>query len=188
MGIFYTNYTLRGPSPQQVAKFLAGRSAIVAPIQNECVVVFDGESESQDSGVINSLATHLSTNLECPVLAILNHDDSILWYQLVVNGVVVDEYDSAPSYFEPTAEPSGPAGGDTQKLYKAFGVSNHDEVNAVLRKASFDEEGYTFAFERHMALIQALGLPDFGVGRGFDAISSGDLPEGHHSTDFLPVG
>ena len=68
MGNFYTNYTLKGPSQQAVAAALAGRSAIVTPAQDGCVVVFDEQSDDQDSAVITELASHLSRELRCRVL------------------------------------------------------------------------------------------------------------------------
>ena len=52
------------------------------------------------------LGTRLSLEFGCPVLAVLNHDDDILWYQLFENGKLADEYDSTPGYFDATAEPS----------------------------------------------------------------------------------
>jgi hypothetical protein len=187
MGNFYTNYTLRGPSQQAVAAALVGRSAIVTPAQNGCVVVFDEQSDDQDSAVISELASHLSRELRCPVLAVLNHDDDILWYQLYLSGELADEYDSSPGYFDPSAEPSAPAGGDPQKLCIAFGASAVAEVEGVLRKSSYDEGGYTFALDRHADLARVLGIPAFGVGAGFCYISNGELPEGVAEGDLLRV-
>lgn len=187
MGNFYTNYTLRGPSPQAVAAALAGRSAFVTPAQNGCVVVFDEESDEQDTEIITELASRLSRELRCPVLAVLNHDDDIFWYQLYLSGELADEYDSSPGYFDPEAEPSAPAGGDAQKLCSAFGASSVAEVESVLRKSSFDEDGYTFAFERHADLARALSLPAFGVGAGFRYVSEGELPEGLDEDRLLRV-
>jgi hypothetical protein len=178
MGNFYTNYTLRGPSQQAVAAALAGRSAIVTPEQDGCVVVFDEASDDQDQEVITGLASRLSRELSCPVLTVLNHDDDIFWYQLYLSGELADEYDSSPGYFDPSAEPSAPAGGDAQKLCSAFGASGVAEVESILRKSSFDEGGYTFAVERHTDLARALGIPSFGVGAGFRYVADGELPEG----------
>ena len=177
MGNFYTNYTLRGPSPQEIVAALAGRSAIVTPVQDGCVVVFDEESDEQETEVITRLASHLSRELSCPVLAVLNHDDDILWYQLFLSGALADEYDSSPGYFDSVAEPSVPAGGDAQKLCSAFG-GDVARVESILRKSSFEEGGYAFAVERHAALARALGIPSFGVGAGFGYVSQGELPEG----------
>jgi len=178
MGNFYTNYTLRGPSQQAIVAALAGRSAIVTPARDGCVVVFDEESEEQDTEIITLLASRLSRDLRCTVLAVLNHDDNIFWYQLYLSGDLADEYDSSPGYFDPAAEPSAPAGGDAQKICSAFGASAVAEVESVLRKSSFDEDGYTFEVERHTDLARALCIPSFGVGAGFRYVSEGELPQG----------
>jgi hypothetical protein len=185
MGNFYTNYTLRGPSQQAVAKALAGRHAIVAPAQDGCVVVFDEESDEQDQTVISDLASGLSRQFGCSVLAVLNHDDDIFWYQLYLAGELVDDYDSSPGYFDPSAEPSAPTGGDAQKLCSAFGAGDVAEVESVLRKSTFDEGGYPFAVERHSDLVHALGIPSFGVGAGFRYVANGELPEGLTEEDLI---
>ena len=164
MGDFYTNYTIRGPSQQDVANALAGRNAVVTPAHNGCVVAFDEQSDEQDREIIAKLASRLSGKLRCPVLAVLNHDDDILWYQIYENGNLTDEYDSSPGYFDPEAEPCAPVGGDAQRLCVAFGVSNTATVESVLRKSSYDEEGYASACERHADLLRALGLPECAVG------------------------
>lgn len=187
MGNFYTNYTLRGPSQQAVAEALAGCSAIVTPVQDGCVVVFDEQSDEQDMEVITKLAARLSREFTCPVLVVLNHDDDIFWYQLYLSGELADEYDSSPGYFDPSAEPSGPVGGDAQKLCNVFGVSNIAAVESVLRKSSFDESGYTFAVERHTDLARVLGIPSFGVGAGFRYVADGELPDGLEEDDLVRV-
>lgn len=187
MGSFYTNYTLRGPSQKSVAKVLAGRSAIVTPAQNGCVVVLDEESDEQDQGIITELAARLSREFCCPALAVLNHDDDIFWYQLYIKGELADEYDSSPGYFDESAEPSDPVGGDAQKLCQAFGVNTEAEVERVLRKSAFDEDGYTFASERHADLVEALGIPSFGVGIGYCYAAEGELPEGLDEDDLVRV-
>jgi len=187
MGNFYTNYTLRGPSQQEVAKALAGRSAIVTPAQGGCVVVFDERSEEQDDKVIAALAARLSRDFGCPVLAVLNHDDDILWYQLYLDGTLADTYDSSPGYFNPSAKPSAPAGGDARKLCNAFGAAKVAEVEAILRKSSLGGEGYVFAVDRHADLARDLGIPPFGVGVGFNDIADGELPDGLDEDDLITV-
>ena len=187
MGNFYTNYTLRGPSQQTVAKALSGRSAIVTPAQDNCVVVFDEESDNQDVRIIAALASRLSNEANCPVLAILNHDDDILWYRLYLSGELAGEYDSSPSYFDPSAEPSDPVGGDAKKLCSAFGASDVMEVEKILRKSSFNDDGYTFAVDRHADLARALGIPSFGVGTGYQYVVSGELPDGLEGDDLTRV-
>lgn len=187
MGNFYTNYTLRGPSQQVIAAALTGRSAIVTRAQDDCVVVFDEESEEQSQEVISGLASRLSRELLCPVLAVLNHDDDVFWYQLYVNGELADDYDSSPGYFDPSANSSEPVGGDAQKLCDAFGSSNVAEVENTLRKSSFVDGGYTFAVERHGDLVRALGIPSFCVGAGYCYVTDGDVPEGLDDKDLFRV-
>ena len=183
MGNFYVNYTLRGVRQEAVAKALAGRRCIVTPSANDTVVAFDEESDNQDPQVISLLATELSRTLHCPVLAVLNHDDDILWYQLYKDGTLQDEYDSSPGYFDPSAAPSAPAGGDAAKLCAAFGSAKVEEVDRVLRRSAFDDGGYTFAFERHGDLVSALGISAFGVGTAYGSFEYNELPEGLSADD-----
>src|SRR4051794_21847985 len=178
MGNFYVNYTLRGVTQHAVADALAGRTCVVTPPADDTVVVFDEQSDEQDQRVIASLANELSGRLRCPVLAVLNHDDDVLWYRLYTNGKLQDEYDSSPGYFDPSAEPSAPAGGDAAKLCSAFGSSNTDEVERVLRMSGFDDEGYSFAVERHADLVAALGISAFGIGTAFASFENDEVPEG----------
>ena len=190
MGNFYVNYTLRGPTQKAVAAALKGRSAIVTRAENGCVIVFDEESDEQNQEVIAALGSRLSEELGCPVLAVMNHDDDILWYHLYLNGELADEYDSNPAYFDDEAEPAGPAGGDAHALCAAFGRSNEEEVGKILRKSTLDEddeEAYTFAIERHSDLVRALGLPEFAVGGGFSYINDRELPEGLSEDDLMRV-
>ena len=187
MGNFYTNFTLRGPTQQSAAQAMAGRSAFVTPQQADCVVIFDQESDEQDMEVITALGNRLSKDLSCPVLAVLNHDDDILWYQLHTNGQLIDQYDSSPGYFDGgEEEPSGPEGGDARKLC-AFGSQNVAAVEAILRKTRLQEGGYVFAYERHAALVEALGIPAFAVGMGFGYVEGGELPPDLEESDLLRV-
>jgi hypothetical protein len=187
MGNFYTSYTLRGPSQQLVAAALAGRSAIVTPVQDNCVVVYDEESDDQNFEVIAELASRLSERLRCPLLAVLNHDDGILWYQLYLNGELVDEYNSSPGYFNDSDEESamaGPEGGDAKKLCEAFDANTVNEVEKILRKPALERNGYVFAVERHADLVGALGIPSIAVG-GFEQVEGGELPEDLNARDCI---
>jgi hypothetical protein len=182
MGNFYTNYTLRAPTPQAVASLLAGRKAFVSPSQNGCVVAFD-EATEQDIDAAGNLAKDLSHRLQCAVLAVSNHDDDILWYRLYERGQLLDEYDSTPGYFD-ASKPSPPAGGDAHKLCTAFGVPDAAaRVEPILRRSSFDDGGYVFAVERHLDLIHALGLPEFAAGASYEYLNSDEFPEGLFPAD-----
>jgi len=56
MGNFYTNYTLRGPSQQAVAKALAGRSAIVTSQRLPPFAVGGGFSYVSDGEIPEGLS------------------------------------------------------------------------------------------------------------------------------------
>jgi len=187
MGSFYVNYTVRGSSQEAVATALVGRVAIVTALQNGCVVVFDEESENQDLSVIDGLAARLSGGLQCPVLAVLNHDDDILLYRLYVRGNLADDYDSTPGYFDPNAEPSEPSGGKAETLCEAFPSADALLVEQVLRKSTFSDDGYVFQTERHGDLVSALGTSSFAVGFGYTYVAAGELPDGLTHTDLTTV-
>jgi hypothetical protein len=174
MGAFYVNYTIRGADQEAVKDVLAGRKAFVLPIQNGCIVVSDKTSDDQDQDEIARLATQLSATLRSTVLAVLNHDDDILWFQLYEGGDLVDEYDSAPDYFDFSArdEIAPPKGGDAKKLCAAFHCQEVSTIEDVLRK------DYVFATERHKDLINLLHLSPYAVGYGYRDLAAGHRPDG----------
>lgn len=176
MGNFYVNFTVRHQDAQAVAAAMAGRRGFVTPVDHGCVVVFDAEAESQEPTAITSTGQKLSAALRSPVLAVLNHDDDILAYQLFIDGAVADEYDSTPDYFEIEESPAS-QGGDAQKLCDAFGSTNVAAVEEILRKQQ-GGDGYVFAVERHEDLVRALDLSSFAIGMGYLYLKRGELPEG----------
>ncbi|WP_425397783.1 hypothetical protein [Aeoliella sp.] len=208
MGNFYVNYTLRGPSQQDVAHALKGRRAAATPYLKECVVVFDEASDSQDDAVILQLAASVSKSLSCPCLSVLNHDDDILKYWLHVSGALEDEYDSNPGYFDfdsmkgldwgaigspddlaaaarKLPSPPPPKGGNALKLCEAFGSNRAAEVESILQRCQQTGDKYVFEVERHHDLIQAIGLPEFAVGTSFASFAYGEFPAGLTEEDIL---
>jgi len=185
MGNFYVNYTVRGVDQQAVAGALAGRHSAVTPADHGAVIVFDEESDGQDTQTISSLAMRMSEALHCPVLAVLNHDDVILWYQLYLSGRLEDEYDSAPGYFEAGDELPVPSGGNAGKLCAAFGATTVEQVEEILRKSGFEGDSYTFAADRHADLVRALGLNEWAVGTAYASLEEGELPEGLSPDDIV---
>lgn len=175
MGNFYVNYTLGGVKQQAVADALAGRKCMVTPPMNNSVVVYDLQSDSQDQAIISGLAKRLSGQLNCPVLAVLNHDDDILWYALYCRGELRDEYDSSPGYFD--GDVTEPKGGDAQTLCSLFGSAQVDDVESILR-SPLEEAKYVFALQRHDDLVHALGISPFGVGGCYKYAEDGEIPEG----------
>jgi hypothetical protein len=170
LGSFYTNHTVRGPSQSKLLEWLRDRPAYVSKSERGLSVVLDAESEDQDGEVLAGLASEISGQLNCHVLAVLNHDDDVLYFELYENGEKIDEYNSSPAFFNESAESDEPTGGNAALLSTIFGASDQGKVEAALRG------DYVFAFERHRDLALALGLPMYSVGLGYNYVSEGDLP------------
>jgi hypothetical protein len=186
MGSFYVNYTVRSADQLAVVKCLKGRSAYVTSVKDGALVVVDEAAETQEADAVREVAELLSTSLKTAVLAALNHDDDMLWLGLFENGRLTDEYNSAPAYFDGGTDP--PTGGNARTLCAAFGRTGKEkEVESVLREASTEEDGYVFAMERHADLVEALGLPAFAVGCGFNYVEEGELPEGLSESDLVKI-
>jgi len=60
----------------------------------------------------------------------------------------------------------------------------------VLRqtRAGNRDEGFIFEYERHEALVAALGIPTIAVSTGFNYIEQGELPEDTTEASFTRVG
>ena len=192
MGNFYTNITLHSHQARIIELLeREDRTAYVTPTVNGCTVVCDEECDEQDTDVLQELAALLSRELQCPALAVLNHDDDVLLYWLYENGHLADQYDSTPGYFSDDEEEDVlPSGGDAHRLCRAFNAMDQvAEVEDVLRTPSFSEdEHYLFAIDRHSDLVEALGVPLFSAGLGYTYIALGDLPEGLEPDALRHVG
>ena len=188
MGSFYTNITLRTADQKRVIDALgaASRTAFVSHPERGCIVVYDSDTEDQDSDGLKELGDTLSAALRCPALAVLIHDDDVLLYTLHENGTVVDEYASA-SLDDGDASPEG---GDAARLCRAFGGTDVANVETILRtdRAGGSAGGYVFETERHEDLVKALGMPLFAVATGFNYLDEGELPEGATPGTFVSVG
>lgn len=171
MGSFYTNHTVRGASQQDLLEWLGPRSALVSKTFGNTSVLLDAACESQDSRLLAKLAAQVSSHFACPVLAMLNHDDDILYFELYESGKKTDEYNSNPNCFDEDddVEPGGPVGGDAVRLCGVFGAGDPVKVEAILRSLKF-----VFARERHRALAEALALPLCAVGFGYNYASADD--------------
>jgi hypothetical protein len=176
MGNFYTSFTVRGADQKSVVKAMSGRKCAVSPTVNGYTVIWDAECETQDENLIHELGQKLSSGLVVPVLAVLNHDDDVLWYALYDSKGKLDEYNSAPGYFNGDATP--PTGGNAQLLTKTMApAAASKSVDQVLRSTD-----YAFALERHSELLATLGMPPFAAS-GYRYISDGELPAGLDKND-----
>ena len=188
MGSFYTNVLVQGATQDQIAEDLrgVGREAYVSPTVGRFTVVYDALSECQDHGLLAHFAGQLSRRLGATAMASLMHDDDVLMYWLFQDGELVDEYSSAPGYFEDAdGEATPPSGGDARRLCLTFGAEGAaDEVERVLR-AFGETDFYVFETDRHHELIRLLGLPAFAADFGFDYIARGETPHGLKQGDLV---
>lgn len=174
MGNFYVNFAVKVPDPQPVADALArgGRRAIVTPPRNGYVVVYDEEADRQATAPILAVGELLARATGRPVLASLNHDDSILCYWLFDGGRLVDSYNSNPAAFDP--DPGEPPWqpGDAHRLSTIIGPGvDAAAVEAILRG------DYVFAVERHQRLAETIGLPAWSVGLGYQYVVGGEVKD-----------
>lgn len=180
MGSFYTNHTLYGPSQAEVLAWLKDGLAYVSKTERNITVVLADASEF--GAEFSDFGIRMSAHFRCPVLAILNHDDDVLYFELYENGVKIDEYDSNPGFAEDKLH-TEPSGGNASHLAAAFHVPNSQiqTIEAILRKTDYVAE-----VDRHEDLAAALGIPKFAVGVGFLHIDYGDpLPWIPESTYIL---
>ena len=191
MGNFYTNITLKCPRREEIISELRRlrRKAFVGPTENGSTVICDEVCDRQNPVALGELARELSRALRCTTLSVLNHDDHILWYQAHKDGCVVDEYDSTPGYFDAEAESSAPIGGSAGALCSALDVAERSEqVEPILRRPSFGEGGYSVESQRHRDLVEALGLPAYAVGVGYNHLTGGERAAAESTAGWTRVG
>jgi len=186
VGSFYTNLALRGPDRDQIIAAVAGLGycAFVSRSLSGLTMVCEERSDTRDLGIWRDVAKQLSRWLQCPALAVLNHDDDVLLYSLYRGGHLLDEYNSCPDYWINQDPPALPQGGDAAVLCEAFGMpGDAAEVNRILRATPGDEDrpaenDFVVAFERHVALVQALRWPEVDYYAGFDLLKREAMPTG----------
>jgi hypothetical protein len=178
MGNFYVNITTRKASQEKIVNFIKskGLSAFVISGPDDYVSIYESICDEQNTKHISGLLEEISKQYSCPTIGMLNHDDSLLAYELWSNGEKVDEYDSCPGYFDPEADEMEPEGGNASLLADLMGTSADVEGVEKILRASGDD--YVFAVERHEALAKALGLPSHTVGYGFGYLLEGEIPQG----------
>lgn len=161
MGNFYTNITVLDANTESIADRLRvlGRTAFVADAHDSSVV-YDRECEAQDTEILAALAEDLSSTLDARALAVLNHDDDVLWLQLYVRGELLAEY----------ANQGGPRV-RARDMCRALGRPDRTLAVWFLLHRPF-----VFQVTRHARLARSLGLPEAAVGSGFTYIERGELP------------
>jgi hypothetical protein len=139
-------------------------------------IICEEQSDTQDEVVWHRVAKQLSEKLDCPALAVMNHDDDILAYALYRNGALLDDYSSWPDYWEESDEPAAPRGGNAHTLCETFGMpGNAAEIERILRTPG-DSDEFVFASERQAALLKALDCPEIPCQQGFTYITEEGAP------------
>lgn len=147
MGTFFTNIHVKSDNQKAVKDTLIKSDAVPAFVskpENGWISVYAYETESQDEEAMKRICSALSEGTKSGVIGTTNHDSDIFLYVLAENGVVVDEYNSCPSYFEGGDDP--PSGGDAQRLIK-YCVAGTElaELETILRGG-----GLNLSLDSHM--------------------------------------
>lgn len=174
MSKFYANITIQGTPQSEVVAYVNGIGVVayVSATARTATVVFPEDLGSQEG-----LAVSLSARFNCPALLVMNYGDTVLLYQLYVNGEQVDAYVSSPHEELDTGGQPIPEG-DAKLLSATFGMERRAaRVERVLRRPTHPTRGYALAVNRHGELARALGLPLFAVGTGYRDIEVGELPQ-----------
>ena len=161
MGNFYTNVTVLGPGREEVAEFLRQRrwSAYVSPTRERQTVVYDALADEQDTDRLARVARDLSERFSCPAFAVLDHDDSELWFELYERGARTAAFDSS------SGERTG-----LRALCSAWGRSG-----AVLPLQLLLVVPMLFQSWRHGAIAKLLGLPPWSVNLGYRYLDEAEV-------------
>lgn len=187
MGLSYTNIVLYKAQQVLTANYLCEqkRIAYVSPTIRNYTVVYDRETEDQDTRVLTGLAKSLSKRFKCSVFASLVHDSDLFLYWIYGNGKLLDSYNSLPGYFG--AKKSGrtrPKGGNAVKLCKAFdkmeAVEKVGQIFTLVEQGNASDDWtqeYLQGEDIHKAVAQALDMPAFSISTGYLRILNTNLPE-----------
>lgn len=187
MGSFYVNVTVRGPAQSDVIAAVTERAAFVSQTVAGCTLILDETCESQLEAEIITFAAVLSYRLRCPAFSAFVHDDDIFVYWLHRDGTLLDMYNSNPGAFAPPGMTfAGPAGGNASLLASTFEVAESPSLSAALQ-TPHGTGNYVLETNRHRDLAEALGLPPFSAGLGYNYLQRGDFPGAAASTFYATL-
>jgi hypothetical protein len=160
MGLFCVNFHFRTADDKALSEALKRRGATrhrIVPAKSGWTSLYEEQASEQDDRRIRDLAAGLSKDLLVAAIAFLVHDSDIACYWLYENGELLDEYNSAPGYFDESDGPPTPSGGRTDVLvrYCKPGVSQ-DDLAQVLSENTV--RATTFADDLIRRLAKALGI------------------------------
>jgi hypothetical protein len=191
MGASFTNLHIRNAATQAICATLPKLTpsrAYVSPPSNGWVTVYLEVTEDQNEKTLCAFASGLSRTLKTDVLGFLVHHSDIAAYWLYRNGVLTDEFNSAPDYFGGSIDDATRVRvrGDTDVLLPlCVDGTTRAQLDEVLHPADGPP---TFAEEIVTDLTKLLGIDDARASLGFNYFNEeGEqlLPD---AGDFEPVG
>ncbi len=189
MGAFFTNLQVRKSSQQAVCeafqKMNQGR-AYVSPDAANWVTVYSEVTEDQNDETLREIAGALSRTLKTDVLAILVHDSDIAMYWLFRNGDLIDQFNSAPNYFEGAGDSDEAEGGDPDALLP---LCVPGTTRAQLEQILHPSDGFPLMAEEIVdELAKLLGIDDARSNLGFNYFEGEGEELLSDADEFLPVG
>lgn len=171
MGNFYTNVTLRSTDRHEIIEYMRahGRGCFVSPTSQGFTTVYDRICDEQDIRDLEALALDLSSRFQCTALAVLNHDDDILWMGLARGGTWLTIYRSDQMF-----------SGSAWRLAAELRVLGLLPLIWILLRWPI----IVFQIWRHVLLAWSLGIPNSTVGVGYEYLSAGERPPGNDAGDF----
>src|SRR5215471_16522666 len=169
MGAFFVNYHVRSDSTVKVCDALGPlikTGAYVSPPKNGWVTVYEKSSDEQDDTIIRRIGSEVSKSLNTAVISFLVHDSDIAMYWLFQSGKLVDEFNSAPDYYEKAskADRVRTRGSADAVLTLCVAGTTREQVDAVLHPP---EGNPVFAEEIVSDLAGLLGIDEQRVCLGF---------------------
>jgi hypothetical protein len=190
MGTTYANITLKGPKAQDILQELGnqGRSAFVSPTEDDLTTVYEMDSDEGDSAILTDLAEDLSGYFGCPALAVRTVDEELFCYWLDADGELLDTYKSPGQSLDSEGNGSAKSqGGKPELLSQLFNTDVTSEELADILHCPDQDCGFSLAVDRHLSLVELLGLPMCSVGFGFCDLDSGEYPEDLDEEDLLRI-
>jgi hypothetical protein len=185
MGNWYANAIVR--ADRQAVVDALKQPALVAPTVDGWTTIFPTD-QWQSPEVAAALSGALGT--AAGAAGVLGDDVLLLeWFD---QGQRVDLYNSHPDASGlPGAAPGRhrPAGGDLRVLSRlGFPRMDTDALSWALRATHDEEPQFLFETDRHLAVVEALGLADWWVGHGYEYLDAGLLPGGLTTKELWPAG
>jgi hypothetical protein len=158
----------------------------VSPLRGSWTAILEGHFAVRNAPWLSDLAKSLSSALATHTLALMVHDDDVLYYNLFSKGMDLDGYNSNPQYFE-RARLTEQAVAQQRHDPRPFGLLLPDGVNLSCPQAVLDR-GWWSAYQA--GRLDADGVqphdePRF-VFEGERMIAIGNLLQLHGSSEGYP--